>query len=223
MQIVDCMPIRDRDVDIVRIVKGVRGTVPMRMDLVIRFDNGSVVPWVRRRGRRPSRSQARTPCRCRSRRDARAAPAHRRGVRGRREGDEVPFVLTWFPSHHDLPRTIGAKKAVAKTTAWWQRWSSRGTFEGERSDLVERSAITLKAACAPTGGLIAAPTTSLPEWIGSVRNWDYRYCWLRGATFSLCALARPRARRGSEGVARLAAACARRPAGEGTDHVRTGR
>jgi GH15 family glucan-1,4-alpha-glucosidase len=189
VQIVDCMPIRDRDVDVVRIVKGIRGTVPMRMDLVIRFDNGSVVPWVRRKGDATVAIAGPNALSLHAGVETRGQHLHTVAEFEVTEGDEVPFVLTWFPSHHDLPRAIDAKKAVAQTTAWWQRWSDRGTFEGERSELVERSAITLKALTyAPTGGLIAAPTTSLPEWIGSVRNWDYRYCWLRDATFSLYAL-----------------------------------
>ncbi len=102
-------------------------------------------------------------------------------------GDRIPFVLTWHPSHESAPRHVDAEEALADTTAWWTEWSNRCTTDaGSHRDLVVRSLITLKALTyAPTGGLVAAPTTSLPEEIGGVRNWDYRYCWLRDATFSL--------------------------------------
>jgi GH15 family glucan-1,4-alpha-glucosidase len=189
VRIVDCMPIRDRNVDIVRIVEGVSGRVPMRLDLVMRFDTGNVIPWVRRMDDSlvaiagPNALCLRTPI------ETRGQHLHTVAEFEVSAGDHVPFVLTWLPSHHDLPKRIDARRAVAQTTAWWQGWSARTTYTGEWADLVQRSAITLKALTyAPTGGLIAAPTTSLPEWIGSVRNWDYRYCWLRDATFSLYAL-----------------------------------
>ncbi len=189
VQIVDCMPIRDRNVDVVRIVKGTSGRVPMRMDLVIRFDNGYVVPWVRRDRDAlaalagPNALALHTPV------ETRGQHLHTVAEFEVAEGEEIPFVLTWFPSHHDLPRAIDAEKAVAQTTAWWRAWTNLSHYTGERAALVQRSAITIKALTyAPTGGLIAAATTSLPEWIGSVRNWDYRYCWLRDATFSLYAL-----------------------------------
>ena len=140
------------------------------------------------------------------------------------EGDRIPFVLTWFESHRDIPKATDALRAVAETTAWWQRWSSRSTYNGEWAELVQRSAVTLKALTyAPTGGLIAAATTSLPEWIGSVRNWDYRYCWLRDATFSLYALMSLGYLDEARDVARLVPAGPGRPAGEGADHVRSGR
>ena len=189
VQIVDCMPIRDRNVDLVRIVRGISGRVPMRMDLVIRFDNGYVVPWVRRVSDAlvavagPNALALHTPV------DTRGLHLHTVAEFEVAKGDEIPFALTWYPSHHDLPHAIDATKAVARTTAWWQGWTKRSKYTGQHAALVERSAITLKALThAPTGGLIAAATTSLPEWIGSVRNWDYRYCWLRDATFSLYAL-----------------------------------
>jgi GH15 family glucan-1,4-alpha-glucosidase len=189
VRIVDFMPIRDRDVDVVRVVEGIRGTVPMRMELTIRFENGSVVPWVRKVGDAtvavagPDALALRTP-----------VATHGEDLRtvaefDVAEGQRIPFVLTWFPSHRDTPKSVDGLRALAETTAWWQRWSSRTSYEGEHAHLVQRSAITLKALTyAPTGGLIAAPTTSLPESLGGVRNWDYRYCWLRDATFSLFAL-----------------------------------
>ena len=123
----------------------------------------------------------------------------------------MPFVLTWYPSHQPPPRRSTRPKALARTTKWWKRWSARTTYEGDWADAVNRSVITLKALTyAPTGGIVAAPTTSLPEWPGSVRNWDYRFCWLRDATFTLYALMSCGLRRRGQGVARVAAA-GRRP------------
>jgi GH15 family glucan-1,4-alpha-glucosidase len=189
VRLVDCMPIRDRDVDVVRIVEGVSGTVPMRMDLVIRFGYGNVVPWVRSKEGAtvaiagPDGLCLRTPV------QTRGQHFHTVAEFEIAAGDRVPFVLTWFPSHHGVPKPVDARRSVAETTAWWERWSARGTAAGEWGDLVQRSALTLKGLTyAPTGGLVAAATTSLPESVGGVRNWDYRYCWLRDATFSLYAL-----------------------------------
>jgi GH15 family glucan-1,4-alpha-glucosidase len=189
VRVVDCMPIRDRDVDVVRIVEGIRGTVPMRMQLTIRFEHGSVVPWVRKVGDAtvavagPDALALRTPV------ETHGEDLHTVAEFDVAAGDRVPFVLTWFPSHREVPKQVDGLRALAETTAWWQRWSSRARYEGDHMALVQRSAITLKALTyAPTGGLVAAATTSLPEWLGGVRNWDYRYCWLRDATFSLYAL-----------------------------------
>ena len=106
-------------------------------------------------------------------------------------GERVPFVLRWFPSNQPTPEPIDPEDALTKTLAFWEEWAARCTYEGTWHDAVHRSLLTLKAlAFAPTGGIVAAPTTSLPEWIGGVRNWDYRYCWLRDATLTLLALIR---------------------------------
>jgi GH15 family glucan-1,4-alpha-glucosidase len=189
VRIVDCMPIHDDQVDVVRMVHGVRGRVPMRTELIIRFDYGSVVPWVRH-DRGMFRAVAGP--------DAVAlhAPIRLKGEDLRHQGEftiaageTVPFVLTWYPSNSTTPQGVDAKRATTETVAWWRRWCSRVTYQGPWAELVTRSAITLKALTyAPTGGIVAAATTSLPECIGGVRNWDYRYCWLRDATFSLYAL-----------------------------------
>lgn len=183
------MPIRDHNINIVRRCTGLSGSVDMRMDLSIRFDYGSVVPWVRNINNQivaiagPEALCLYTPVEIRGER------FHNVAKFTVNEGDEVPFVLTWFQSHHAIPKTIDTNKAIAETTVWWKKWSDKSTYSGKWADLVQRSAITLKALTYnPTGGIIAAGTTSLPEWIGSVRNWDYRYCWLRDATFSLYAL-----------------------------------
>jgi GH15 family glucan-1,4-alpha-glucosidase len=104
-------------------------------------------------------------------------------------GEEVPFVLTWYPSHEDEPKPVDAVAATADTTAWWEEWSARSHVDGRHRSLVQRSLITLKALTyGPTGGIVAAPTTSLPEHIGGVRNWDYRFCWVRDATLVLQSL-----------------------------------
>jgi GH15 family glucan-1,4-alpha-glucosidase len=189
VRVVDCMPPRQQDPDVVRVVEGVRGRVPMRMELVIRFDYGSIVPWVRRvegalhaiAG--PDSVWLRTP-----------VPVHGQNLTTVAEftvaeGERVPFMLTWHASHQRAPRRIDPVRAVDDSAAWWDEWASRISYEGGWQDAVIRSLLTLKALTyAPTGGIVAAPTTSLPEALGGVRNWDYRYCWLRDSTFTLYAL-----------------------------------
>lgn len=185
----DCMPIRTGQPDVVRLVRGVRGRVRMRTELVIRFDYGSITPWVRREpgGLRatggPDTIQLRTPVVLAGRGWTTA------GEFDVAEGEEVPFVMTWHPSHDEPPPPIDAVSAVDATARWWRAWSARCAYEGEWRDAVVRSLIVLKALTyTPTGGIVAAPTTSLPEHIGGQRNWDYRYCWLRDSTFTLATL-----------------------------------
>src|SRR4051812_21202652 len=187
--LVDCMPERSRAPDVVRMVVGKRGRVPLRMDLVIRTDYGKVVPWVRRTERGiqavagPDKLRFDTP-----------VEMHGEDMRTVAEfevdaGDEVPFVLTWYPSHLDEPPPVDAKEVIEQTTKWWRKWTSQCTYDGPWRDAVVRSLITLKALIyEPTGGMVAAATTSLPERIGGSRNWDYRYCWVRDATLTLLAL-----------------------------------
>jgi len=189
VRIIDCMPPRDRTPDIVRLVEGVEGTVPMRMELVLRFDYGSIVPWIRKAEGvlcaigGPDALALRTPI-----------GTHGQGLTTVAEftvsaGQRVPFVLSWHPSHEPPPPALDAAHAVEDTVAWWREWTSRCTYRGPWREAVERSLITLKALTyGPTGGIVAAPTTSLPESIGGIRNWDYRFCWLRDATFTLYAL-----------------------------------
>jgi len=191
VRVVDCMPIRDKTVDVVRVVEGVSGRVPVHMDLRMRFDYGSSLPWVTHEGGRmhatagPDSMVLATPASTEGAGVATVADF----VVG--AGDSVPFVLSWHPSHLDPPRAQDGKAAVDKTASWWADWSKRCRYQGEWRDLVMRSLITLKALTyAPTGGIVAAATTSLPEWIGSVRNWDYRYCWLRDSVLTLTALLR---------------------------------
>jgi GH15 family glucan-1,4-alpha-glucosidase len=187
--VVDCMPPRDRQPDLVRTVVGRRGRVPMRMELVIRFDYGAIVPWVRRTRdgmsaiAGPDSLRLRTPVELRGENFTTVADF------SVAEGERVPFVLTWHPSHHAAPPAIDAGEAIERTEQWWRQWSGRCTYDGEWREAVKRSLMTLKALTyAPTGGMVAAVTTSLPERLGGVRNWDYRYCWLRDATFTLYAL-----------------------------------
>jgi len=191
VRVLDFMPPRGKAPDVVRIVEGVRGSVRMRSELVIRFDYGQIVPWVRRAdGARlaiagPDGLSFRTP-----------APTHGENMRTIselvvEEGERVPFVLTWFPSHEASPAEIDAEVALADTESFWRDWNDTCTLDlpADMRDVVRRSLMVLKALTyAPTGGIVAAPTTSLPEWIGGVRNWDYRYCWIRDATLTLLAL-----------------------------------
>jgi GH15 family glucan-1,4-alpha-glucosidase len=187
--VIDAMPPRTEHPTVVRVVEGREGAVPMRMDLAIRFDYGSLVPWVRR-------VEGGLVAVGGSNALALSTPAPLRGEGLHtvadftvRAGERVPFTLAWFPSHHSRPEPLDAEAAIERTLRWWGAWSGRCAYEGEWRDPVMRSLVTLKALTyAPTGGLVAAPTTSLPERLGGVRNWDYRFCWLRDATFALYAL-----------------------------------
>ena len=189
VRIIDFMPIRDQTVDVIRIVEGLRGHVPMQMHLTIRFDYGQTIPWVRNIGGALVAVAGPDALVLR-------APVETKGVGHStvaeftvRAGQRVPFNLAWYPSHRDVPRLRNATWALSRTESWWHNWSKQWTYDGDHPEAVQRSVITLKALTyAPTGGIVAAPTTSLPEWIGGVRNWDYRFCWLRDATFTLLAL-----------------------------------
>jgi GH15 family glucan-1,4-alpha-glucosidase len=189
VRVVDFMPPRERRPDLVRIVEGLRGRVTVRSELRPRFDYGSVTPWTRMEGNRAVALAgpdalvltAPAPVTC-------GGDAIRSDVTVAR-GERRALVLTWFPSNRPMPEPIDAQHALAATEAWWREWCARCTYEGRWRDPVERSLITLKALTyAPTGGIVAAATTSLPERLGGVRNWDYRFCWLRDATFTLYAL-----------------------------------
>jgi GH15 family glucan-1,4-alpha-glucosidase len=190
VRVIDFMPLRDAAPDIVRIVEGLDGEVRMRTELVIRLDYGSVVPWMLRLDSQtllavggPDGLILRTPI------DLEPDGLTHSAEFTVRAGDRVPFVLTWFPSHADRPDAVDAEGALTDTQAFWRGWINDCTYAGERPEVVRTSLIVLKALTyQPTGGIVAAPTTSLPERIGGVRNWDYRYCWLRDATFTLYAL-----------------------------------
>jgi GH15 family glucan-1,4-alpha-glucosidase len=188
--LIDFMPPRGRNSDVVRLVRGESGRVRMRMELVLRFDYGRTVPWVTRMDDGALRAIAgpdmvmlQTP-----------APIHGEELKTVAEfeiaaGETLPFVLTHGPSHHQPPNAVEAEAALEATEKFWVDWAAKAKSHGEWDDAVMRSLMVLKALTyAPTGGLVAAPTTSLPELIGGTRNWDYRYCWLRDATLTLLAL-----------------------------------
>jgi GH15 family glucan-1,4-alpha-glucosidase len=189
VSVIDCMPPRTAVPDVARLVEGKRGEVTMRMELVIRCDYGSVIPWVRRTEDGISAVAGPDALRLRTSVTPRGEDFRTVAEFTVRAGERVPFMLSWHPSHLAPPPAVDIEEAIERTRRWWQEWSSRCTYQGEWRDAVLRSLITLKALTyAPTGGLVAAATTSLPEQLGGVRNWDYRYCWLRDATFSLYAL-----------------------------------
>jgi GH15 family glucan-1,4-alpha-glucosidase len=188
--VIDCMPPRDGMPDVVRVVEGRAGRVPMQMDLTIRLNYGSLVPWVRRADDGITAIGGQDLLRLRT-----PAPLRGENLRTVSEfsvaaGEQVPFRLSWQPSHlADASAAGDALRDLAETEAWWREWSGHCTYVGPYREAVLRSLIVLKALTyRPTGGLLAAPTTSLPEMPGGVRNWDYRYCWLRDATFALYAL-----------------------------------
>jgi GH15 family glucan-1,4-alpha-glucosidase len=190
-KVVDCMPIREDHPQVVRMVEAVRGEVAMRMDLVIRFGYGSMVPWVRGADgllcavAGPDALSLWTPI------DTRGEDMTTVAEFTVSATEHIPFVLTWYPSHEVPPRPVDASYAVHDTQSWWEDWAAMCTFEGEWREPVMRSLITLKALTyQPTGGIVAAATTSLPETLGGERNWDYRYCWLRDATLTLESLMR---------------------------------
>jgi GH15 family glucan-1,4-alpha-glucosidase len=186
---IDFMPPRGVAPDIVRIVEGLDGQVPMRSELKIRFDYGRIVPWMRRvDGSRlavagPDALRFSTPVEARGEDFATVAEFTLDA------GQRVPFVLTWFPSHEPPPDDIDPEQALDDTEEFWLGWANRCTHTGDYHEEIHQSLLVLKALTyAPTGGIVAAPTTSLPEQIGGVRNWDYRFCWLRDATLTLVAM-----------------------------------
>jgi GH15 family glucan-1,4-alpha-glucosidase len=196
VDLIDFMPVRgavsdSNASDLVRLVRGVSGRVRMRMELVIRFGFGTGIPWVKRTEDRsallaicgPDMTVLRTPVETRGENLTTIAEFEVEA------GQTVPFVFSYGPSHLPVPAPIDPLQALQDTEGFWTSWSSLCNDQGPYRDLVLRSLITLKALTyAPTGGIVAAPTTSLPEKFGGARNWDYRFCWLRDATFTLLAL-----------------------------------
>lgn len=188
--LIDFMPPRGEASDIVRLVRGERGVVKFSLELIIRFGSGANIPWVRRESENtllaiagPDMLVLRTPVAVRGRHMTTV------GQFEVKAGETVPFVLTYQASHLLVPRPIDPLQALSDTEGFWSDWSRTNRYDGPDRKLVQRSLITLKALTyAPTGGIIAAPTTSLPEKLGGWRNWDYRYCWLRDATFTLFSL-----------------------------------
>ena len=190
VELIDFMRPHHSPSHLVRLVRGLRGRVAMHTEFVLRFEYGSVVPWVERHPEGgisaiagPEMVVLRT-----------SASLHGEDLKTVGDfavdaGETIPFVLSYGPSHLPPPRPIDPERALHETEAYWRRWSGRCAPAGPWSDMVKRSLVVLKGLTyAPTGGIVAAPTTSLPEYLGGPRNWDYRYCWLRDATFTLLAL-----------------------------------
>ena len=188
--LIDFMPLRGRNSDLIRIVRGDRGHVDFQMELVVRFDYGRSVPWVTRRDdgalvavAGPDMVVLRT-----------SVPLEGRNFRTTSQfsvnaGESVSFELTYHASNGSVPASVDVERSLKSTEEWWRKWIRRCSYNGPWKEAVERSLITLKALTyRPTGGILAAVTTSLPEEIGGERNWDYRFCWLRDATFTLLAL-----------------------------------
>jgi GH15 family glucan-1,4-alpha-glucosidase len=189
VRLIDFMPPRGRHSNVVRIVECIRGSMPVRMELVLRFDYGRTVPWVTgiKNGLRavagPNLAvlQASVPVRGENLKTLAEFTLHK--------GERAWFTLTYSVSHEPDLNPIDFHRALQDSLRIWRKWSGRLVYKGKYRDAVERSLITLKALTfRPSGGIVASPTTSLPEWIGGTRNWDYRYCWLRDATFTLLAL-----------------------------------
>jgi GH15 family glucan-1,4-alpha-glucosidase len=189
--VIDFMPPDVANSSLIRIVEGRRGRVPMRLQLVLRFDYGTAVPWVTQLGdgsgvsaiAGPNLAALRTPVELRGEDLTTVAEF----VAAERQ--TIPFVLSYGPSHLPPPAALDARAMLTVTERYWQAWTERCTYSGPWQDAVVRSLLTMKALTyAPTGGIAAAPTTSLPERLGGKRNWDYRFCWLRDATLTLLAM-----------------------------------
>ena len=194
----DFMPPRGKHSDVVRMVTGVRGKVRMRLDFTLRFDYGLTVPWVThindelRAIAGPNTVVLRSQCM--QGKGARLAKLHGEGMTTAADftlsaGDKLCFTLTYAGSFEELPEPIDVSGELRQTEAFWTEWSGKSQYKGQYREFVQRSLLTLKALTyGPTGGMVAAPTTSLPEHLGGERNWDYRYCWLRDTAFTLLIL-----------------------------------
>ena len=186
VRVIDFMPLRGQAPDVVRIVEGISGRVEMSCEIRVRFDYGALVPWVRRVDGGFSATGGPDAVYVRSPVDLEGRDFAHVATFTVSEGDRVPFVLTWHPSHLQPPEPVDPERALAEALDYWRGWAAPCSYDGEWRDAVVRSLITLKALTySPTGGVVAAATTSLPEAIGGDRNWDYRYCWLRDASMTL--------------------------------------
>jgi GH15 family glucan-1,4-alpha-glucosidase len=189
VRVIDFMPLSDQRWDIVRIVEGLSGRVDMRMELSVRFDYGSIVPWAHQVQGILSLTAGPDTIELTASVPVEGENMHSVADFCVSAGERESFVLNYHPSHLATGAAVDAERELSTTEERWKEWSGRSTYQGPWRSAVARSLITLKALTyKPTGGLIAAPTTSLPEWPGGARNWDYRYCWLRDATFALNAL-----------------------------------
>jgi GH15 family glucan-1,4-alpha-glucosidase len=187
--LIDFMPIFGQDPDLVRIVEGRKGKVRMHTELILRFDYGSMVPWVRAIERGITAIAGPDTVEVRA-----DVPLHGKDLSTVSEfevaaGQKINFDLSWHSSLMAPTREKNHERQLKETEKWWSDWGKKCTYTGPYKEAVKRSLITLKGLTyAPSGGIVAAPTTSLPEALGSVRNWDYRFCWLRDATFTLISL-----------------------------------
>ncbi len=189
LRLTDFMPVRGRTPDILRIVECIAGEVEVEFDLVIRFDYGQAVPWVRRTDHQLLAIAGPDALCLRGDLDVHGEDLATVGRWRLRAGERRSFVCTWYPSHELPPRAVTCDLELARAERWWLKWSGRCRYGGPYREAVVQSLIVLKALTyGPTGGIVAAPTTSLPEWPGGMRNWDYRFCWLRDATLTLYAL-----------------------------------
>ena len=187
MVLTDFMPIRERHSDVVRIVRCRHGRVPVKMELCVRFDYGRTIPWTGpHEGNCWAAAAGTSVVYLRTRTALRTADSIATAEFTLEEGERRSFVLTHVRAEEPPPRLINVSKAFAQTKKFWVRWCGNNTYVGPWREEIERSLITLKALTyRPSGGIVAAATTSLPERIGVDRNWDYRYCWLRDAAFTL--------------------------------------
>jgi len=191
VRVIDFMPPRDSAPDVVRIVEGLSGTVSMRSELRLRFDYGRIVPWVRQVDGQIVAIAGPDAVSLRSDVHQYGRDMATYGDFRIKAGEKAWFVLTWHPSHHSVPEPTDALASLQPTETYWTEWIGGSNDAGEMAEEVNRSLLTLKALTyAPSGGMVAAPTTSLPEALGGERNWDYRFCWLRDATMTLAALLR---------------------------------
>ena len=189
VKLIDFMPPLGDYRDVIRIVEGLSGQVEMELHLIIRFDYGMTIPWVKRSEEGLIAVAGPNALVLRS-----DVPTHGEDLSTVSTfmvsaGERKTFVLTWYPSHDPVPKKIDALESLQRTEKHWLDWAARCTYRGEHREAVIRSLLTLKGLTyLPTGGIVAALTTSLPEKLGGVRNWDYRFCWLRDATFTLYSL-----------------------------------
>lgn len=191
-KLIDCLVIEDHTPTLIRMIEGVEGKVELNLELIIRFDYGSIIPWVRRNEKRdgmhavggPEALVIYSPLKFRGRN------LHTYADFSISEGEKKTFTMMWYPSHEKMPRPLkNPDRVLKKTIRHWKQWSSKCTYKGFEEESVKRSLLTLKALTYnPTGAIIAAPTTSLPEEIGGIRNWDYRYSWIRDSSLTLYAL-----------------------------------
>lgn len=189
VRVTDLMPLDTPSSDVIRIVEGLSGSVQMEMDLVVRFDYGMSVPWVRRVGDTLAMVSGPDAVEFTAGVPLRGEDMSTRASFRVDPGDRIPFVLTWHSSLEDAPGRTEPFRSLESTVAQWNEWARHCITSGGYVDDIRSSLVVLKALTyAPSGGIVAAPTTSLPEVVGGSRNWDYRYCWLRDATFTLQAM-----------------------------------